>query len=257
MTRLLSLSTFVIALVSADARGQRLADRVGSARDGIVSFSFAARDGVCGDGDQFMKIGGSSFGAWSGTRSAPCVFGPVQVSLTLHDGDVERIQTRVGPPRARGEMDLGAVPAAEAASYLMRVAARGRGTASTKAILPAVLADSATVWPALLAIARDTATRPRSTRQEAAFWLSRFAGGAVLGHRNDPMAETETEPGDNDDLKSHAVFVLSQLPRGEGVPSLLDVARTNRDPHVRSQALFWLGQSGDPRALALFELLLQ
>jgi hypothetical protein len=34
------------------------------------------------------------------------------------------------------------------------------------------------------------------------------------------------------------------------------VARTHRDPRIRDRALFWLGQSGDPRAYALFEELL-
>src|SRR5204863_460429 len=82
------------------------------------------------------------------------------------------------------------------------------------------------------------------------FWLSRYAGGAISGHPNDPIADdTDDEP--DEDLKSQAVFVLSQLPRGEGVPDLLQAARSNKSPRVRSQALFWLGQSGDPRALAL------
>ena len=34
------------------------------------------------------------------------------------------------------------------------------------------------------------------------------------------------------------------------------IARTHRDPEVRKQAVFWLGQSNDPRAIALFEELL-
>ena len=58
-------------------------------------------------------------------------------------------------------------------------------------------------------------------------------------------------------LKSHAVFVLSQLPRREGVPALLDVARHNPDQRTRGRALFWLGQSGDPRALDLIESILR
>ena len=52
------------------------------------------------------------------------------------------------------------------------------------------------------------------------------------------------------------MFALSQRPRDEGVPVLIRVVRTNRDPEMRRKALFWLGQSGDPRALALFEELL-
>ena len=37
------------------------------------------------------------------------------------------------------------------------------------------------------------------------------------------------------------------------MPLLIEVARTNRSPKVREQAIFWLGQSGDPRALEFFE----
>jgi HEAT repeat protein len=53
------------------------------------------------------------------------------------------------------------------------------------------------------------------------------------------------------------VFVLSQLRNGEGVPALLEVARSNPSDVVRSRSLFWLGQSGDQRALDLFEAILR
>ena len=55
------------------------------------------------------------------------------------------------------------------------------------------------------------------------------------------------------DVREQAVFALSQQPREVGVPALLQIARTNRDPDVRRKAFFWLGQTHDPRALALFE----
>ena len=42
----------------------------------------------------------------------------------------------------------------------------------------------------------------------------------------------------------------------EGVPVLIRIARTNRNPELRKTALFWLGQSEDPRAISLFEELL-
>ena len=54
-----------------------------------------------------------------------------------------------------------------------------------------------------------------------------------------------------------AVFALSQLPRDRGVPLLIGVARTHVNPRVRKQAIFWLGQSEDPRALALIEELIR
>jgi HEAT repeat protein len=53
-------------------------------------------------------------------------------------------------------------------------------------------------------------------------------------------------------VKKKAVFALSQLPKSEGVPLLIQVARTNANPAVRKQAMFWLGQSRDPRALDYF-----
>jgi len=57
-------------------------------------------------------------------------------------------------------------------------------------------------------------------------------------------------------VKEQAVFALSQQPRDAGVPALIRIARTHPEPGVRRKALFWLGQSGDPRALALFEEIL-
>ena len=57
-------------------------------------------------------------------------------------------------------------------------------------------------------------------------------------------------------VKKRAVFALSQLPKDEGVPKLIEIAKNQRNPEVRKQAFFWLGQSKDPRALAFFEQVL-
>lgn len=238
---------------------QPLASRIASAGDGAVTFQFTPRPGVCGDGVHFIRTGRSSYhGSFhSGRPMEPCVAGPVQVRLTRVDGAVTRVQTWVGPARDRQARDLGAVSAPDAARYLMAIAARGTPHAGAKAILPAVLADSAVVWPELLAIARDSDTRSRGTRQEALMWLSRFASGAIAGRPNDPFAEDDDPRTEEEELKIHAVFVLSQLRNGAGVPELLEVARNNRSIRVRSHALFWLGQSGSPSALELFESVLK
>jgi HEAT repeat protein len=65
----------------------------------------------------------------------------------------------------------------------------------------------------------------------------------------------EDRTGDRD-VREQAVFALSQRPHDEGVPALIRIARENPDPELRKKAIFWLGQSDDPRALALFEELL-
>ena len=250
----------MVALLLADTLGaQTLASRVSAIGDGAVTFHYRQREGVCGDGRDFIRTGRHSYhGNWSsGREMEPCQAGPAQVRLTLEDGNVTRVQYWVGPLRDRAAEDLGRVSAEEAARYLIGLAQRGSARASSKAIFPAVLADSAEVWPALLAIAKDSDTRSRATRKDAMFWLSRFASGAAAGRPNQPFFEDEDHPKTEDDeLKSHAVFVLSQLPRGEGIPQLIETARSNNSWRVRSQALFWLGQSGDPRAIEVFESVL-
>lgn len=58
-------------------------------------------------------------------------------------------------------------------------------------------------------------------------------------------------------VKEQAVFALTQLPEGRGVPMLIDLARNNADAAVRKKAMFWLGQSKDPRALDFFAQILK
>ena len=48
------------------------------------------------------------------------------------------------------------------------------------------------------------------------------------------------------DVKRRAVFALSQLPKDEGIPLLIQVARTNRNTEVRRQAMFCWGNPAMP-----------
>ncbi len=41
------------------------------------------------------------------------------------------------------------------------------------------------------------------------------------------------------------------------MPLLIDVARRNRNPAIRKEAIFWLGQSEDERALDFIEEILE
>ena len=120
-----------------------------------------------------------------------------------------------------------------------------------KAIFPATIADSAEIWPALIKIARNP-DLPRSTRSQSVFWVGQAAGDAATANLNSLVLDNSVDR----EVREQAVFALSQRPRAEGVPALIAVARTNKDPEIRKKALFWLGQSNDPRALDLFEELL-
>jgi len=91
---------------------------------------------------------------------------------------------------------------------------------------------------------RDSSAR---VREQALFWLAQKAGAKAAGEiKNSIDNDPDTE------VKKKAVFALQEL-GGEGVPLLIEVARTNRNGEVRKQAMFWLGQSHDPRALAFFQ----
>jgi HEAT repeat protein len=90
-------------------------------------------------------------------------------------------------------------------------------------------------------------------RGQALFWLAQKAAQKTAQAAiSDAIAnDPETE------VKKKAVFALTQIPGGDGVPLLVQVARTNQNAAVRKQAMFWLGQSKDPRALAYIEEVLR
>ena len=100
----------------------------------------------------------------------------------------------------------------------------------------------------LIALARDG--RTSAVRGNALFWVAQRAGDRAVSTITQALDDPETE------IRKKAVFALSQLPKDEGVPKLIEVARSHRDAAVRKQAMFWLGQSRDPRALAFFEQVL-
>lgn len=242
-----------------------LAERVADAPDGSVRFSFATRAGVCGNGRNTISLecedGScgrhriSSGNYYDGDAGCPCEPGPARVALQKRSGQVTRVRTYVGGtwwPAPEGRVtDLGAVSSAAAAGYLLKLATHSSGEAGHDAILPTVLADSVTVWPDLLRLARATAV-PQKTRRSAVFWLGQAAGEAATRGLTDLVDDSNVDV----EVKESAVFALSQLRGDSGVPALIRIARAHASARVRKQALFWLGQSDDPRALALFEEIL-
>ena len=246
-TGLICLAAAVVA--AAPAQGQAIADQVDDVRDGQVRMSYTAKPGVCGDGHNVNMRSRHSTDDWESW----CEPGPVRVAIDISGGEIVDIDTYVGGRwRERARVtDLGMVPAPEAAAYFMELAATGPGRVSKHAIMPAILADSAEVWPGLLRIAKAD-DRPSETRKAAVFWLSQAAGDAAV----EGLEEIALDEDEDFTVRKSAIFALSQLPDDEGVPILVRVARTHKDPRVLKQAIFWLGQSGDPRAIALFEELL-
>jgi hypothetical protein len=118
-----------------------------------------------------------------------------------------------------------------------------------QAVFALSMLESQEATERLLRLARESETA--DIRSTALFWLGQRAGERIVDAIGDAIRD------DPDiEVKEAAVFALSQLPPDEGVPILLRVAKTHRHPEVRRQAMFWLGESGDPRALGFFEQVL-
>jgi hypothetical protein len=149
------------------------------------------------------------------------------------------------------EIDSGGVPVERVAVTPAGSIAILSGFAGQDTALHAIsLHAEASAAPALVKIARENPS-PR-VRGKALFWLASSAQRAIA---NDEIARAlEQDP--ETEVKRSAVFALSRLPAGEGVPKLMELARSHPNPEVRKQAMFWLGQSQDPRAVDFFERIL-
>jgi len=247
------------AQTDLDARGAPLAQRIASAPDGTVHLTFALRPDVCGSG-QSIRTGARGTTNWSdGNRRSrdvewddECEPGPGRLAIDVRGGEVQALRFYIGGRwRAAGSdvTDLGQVPAAQAAGFLLGLAERGTGRPARDAVFPSTIVDSVQVWPSLLKLARDDRAE-RETRSQAVFWLGNAAGDVATRG----LAELVDDP--DKEVREQAVFALSRRPADEGVPALIRIARTHRDPKTRRSAMFWLGQSKDPRAIALFEEIL-
>ena len=85
-------------------------------------------------------------------------------------------------------------------------------------------------------------------RKQALFWAGQNGGASTESFASlyDKMTDAE--------IKEQLIFVLSQRSRdGKALEKLMDIAKTDKDKEMRSKAIFWLGQSRDPRAVKFLE----
>ena len=250
----------VLLFVGAPAAdGQSLANRINAVRNGRVHFTFAAREGVCGNGRSFISIGSNvHIGSYTfmsdGRLNEPCERGPVRVVLDRADGGVIDVNTYVGRVSGASEgaaeagTSLGVARAAEAAQYLLGLAATVDGKPGRDAILPAVLADSVDVTPQLLAIAGDE-SRPRETRRSAISWAGRESDAVGTGVRvAEALVRIARNENDNNSVRQQALQTLARLDHGAGIPSLMELARSGGDSWLTRESVQALAHSGDPRA---------
>jgi len=87
-------------------------------------------------------------------------------------------------------------------------------------------------------------------RKKALFWA---------GQSDIPATELFTlyEKMPSREMKHQLIFVYSQRDERAAVDKLFEIARTETDMELRKKAIFWLGQSDDPRVPAFLERLLE
>jgi HEAT repeats len=236
------------ALLGAPLGAQSLGARIARA-DGDVQFTFPSRPDICGDGrgeiGNLLGKRGQYVGNYDGRGwKRACEPGPGRIVATVSRGRVSKLRVYVGPvpPPSAGVTDLGDVPAADVRAWLIQQLQSGDARPAKESVVPLLVVDAEYPWPELLQAARDD-RRPREVQREATFWLGQGAAAHI-----DPSGDAS----DEDDVRKSAVFALSQQPREQAVPLLMQIATGNSEPAVRASAMFWLGQTGDSRALDVF-----
>jgi HEAT repeat protein len=85
-------------------------------------------------------------------------------------------------------------------------------------------------------------------RKQALFWAGQNGGASTESFAS--LYDKMTDP----EIKDQLIFVLSQRSRdGKALEKLMNIAKNDKDKEMRSKAVFWLGQSRDPRAAKFLE----
>lgn len=233
----------LLAVSATPVAAQTLATKIATSHAPRVTFIYAGRPGLCGDGDNMSF--GNVHQNYDNDRF--CTPGPARVTIDLDGATILRIKTTVGGPVPSGATDLGEVAPAEAADWLLAFAAKGQGKASEEAVMPAAVARDVVVWPRLAAMAKDQDLR-EGTRRSAVFWLGQEAADEAVG----PLEDLVDDDPDHA-VREAALFALSQQHNPHATDILIRTARSSHDRKLRRTAFFWLGQSEDPRGIQLFE----
>ncbi len=238
-------------------QGSDLARRVTSAPDGLVKMTYAARDGICGDGRTFIADGSSTargYDVWfaegmsmTGSMSdlgARCTHGPVRLLLVVRDHRVVDVQPFVGPSSAateRAGTELGSVATADVSRYLLDLATNGRDETSRNAILAASIADSVRIAGRLADMARNKSLGS-SVRESALKWVGRVA--AREGDRNAMgVARTIAEDRqDQLDVRERAIRVIGEY--DGDVAYLRSLYPRLDEPTLRERIVRVVGENG-------------
>ncbi len=261
----------VVAMVAlantTPATASRIDDSIKKTRTGYIQFEFPTRDGVVGNGRNVISTDdGHSMrinlddnqmhcndcDEWDIYRRE-CSAGPARVLMKVKNRKVVDMHVTVGAINhdiVNDYQDLGTIPVTEAADYLLDMAEDADRRVVDDAMFAATLSD-AVIWPRLLEIARNRGAAQK-VRKSAVFWTGQIAGQKAVEGLTTLVDDDSMEI----EVRKSAIFSLSQCRNVDSTKRLISVVRTNRHPQLIKSALFWLAQSEEDEALALFEEIL-
>lgn len=171
------------------------------------------------------------------------------LAALAHHGDaaaddaLQRLAAKPYPQEQREQalFWIGQTRGEEGVRFLSGVARRDAdGEIREKAIFSLSQSEVPEAVDTIVDVARND--RDEEVRGQALFWLAQTnseRAPKVL------LAALDEDP--SEEVRKKAIFAISQL--DDSTPLLVRIVRERRDPDVRREALFWLGQSDDPRAL--------
>ena len=260
------LLSLAIAL-SQPLGAQALPQRVAATATGFVTFSYATRPGVCGDGYAIVMdepegqlvytADGNVFsgnGGWGPMNvGRRCETGPARVRLTLRERRVTAIRTTVGGTANASDRDLGTVTASEAAGYLLDLAATSDEGIARYALLGAAIADSTRIAARLAALGRDKQLRA-AVREEALRWMGRTAARETYEAEAERVLQTiVTDSTDVLAVRDRAVRVLRYAPGSEAF--LRGAYARLSEPVLRDRVIRVLGAEPSPTTITWLETL--
>ncbi len=129
--------------------------------------------------------------------------------------------------------------------------ARGTSSLGEKAVFALSQLEELQARRALRALVTDAGVS-RDVRENAIFWLGQDDGSGSFDFLRDAYRQL-----DDSELKEKVIFSMSQMNGDQSAEWLIAIAKDANEPSdLRQSAVFWLGQSDAPEAMAYLEELI-